>query len=289
MNKLRSRILVLGCTGMLGNAIFRFFSNNPNFITFGSGRSNNTYKYFTNNLHERIYTGIDVENFDVLTNLFADAQPDIVINCIGVVKQLRQASDVLSSAPINTLLPHRLAKLSEVSHARFIHMSTDCVFSENKGNYVENDFSDAYDIYGRTKYLGEVSYPNSITLRTSIIGHELVGKRSLLNWFLDQPGPVNGFRRAIFSGLPTLEIAKIIQDYIIPNKNLSGVYHVSGDFINKFDLLCLLNCEYKKNIEIIPSDEISIDRSLNSEKFRKITGYAPPSWKELIRNMRNFG
>jgi dTDP-4-dehydrorhamnose reductase len=190
--------------------------------------------------------------------------------------------------PINSILPHRLANLCELAEARLIHISTDCVFSGEKGGYVEKDFSDAKDLYGRSKYLGEVDYPNSITLRTSIIGHELNSSKSLINWFLSQEGSVKGYKNAIFSGLPTNEMAKVIRDYVIPNPSLKGLYQVSADPISKFDLLQLVSDVYGKIIQIIPDDLVKIDRSLNSEKFCKATGFKPKPWPQLIKEMYEF-
>ena len=282
------RILVLGASGMLGYAVLRFFIESPGFEIFGSVRSPSTLKLIPKNLHHKIITNVNVDNFDNLTSVFANVHPDLVINCIGLVKQLNCSDDPLITIPINSLLPHRLSKLCEIVGARLVHISTDCVFSGIKGMYAESDISDAYDLYGRSKYLGEVNYPNTITLRTSIIGHEIDGARSLVNWFLKQEGSVKGFRNAIFSGLPTVEIALIIRDYVIPNPELQGLYHVSAQPINKHELLCLIALEYKKNINIIPDDEFSIDRSLNSDRFRLATGYQPPEWSTLIKSMYEF-
>ena len=155
--------------------------------------------------------------------------------------------------------------------------------------YTEGDASDAKDLYGRSKYLGEVDYPHAITLRTSIIGHELEGARSLVGWFLAQEGNVKGFKRAVFSGLPTVEIARIIRDYVIPHPELHGLYHVSAEPINKYDLLRLVAQVYEKEIGIDPDETLVIDRSLDSTRFRKLTGYNPPAWPELIQSMHQFG
>lgn len=171
--------------------------------------------------------------------------------------------------------------------ARLIHFSTDCVFSGKQGQYKEDDFADAYDLYGRTKYLGEVDYENAITLRTSIIGHELESKRSLVDWFLNQSSEVKGFRKAIFSGLPTIEIARIVREYVIPNPKLRGLYHLSVDPISKYDLLRMVGTIYGKDIAIIPDDELIIDRSLNSDRFRSATGFKPKPWLELVEAMHN--
>ncbi len=282
------RVLVLGASGMLGNAVLRLFAQSPGYQVFGSVRSSAALRLLPNDLHSSVITGVDVENIDSLTRLFAVVHPDVVINCVGLVKQLAEADDPLGAIPINALLPHRLARLCEVAGARFVHMSTDCVFSGEKGMYTEADIADANDLYGRSKYLGEVDYPHAITLRTSIIGHELAGARSLVGWFLAQEGSVKGFKRAIFSGLPTVEIARIIHDSVIPHPELHGLYHVSAAPINKFDLLKLVAQEYGKTIEIVPDDAFTIDRSLDSKRFRLATGYVPAEWAVLIKRMHEF-
>lgn len=273
---------------MLGNAVLRLFAQNSEYQVFGSVRSTGSLRFFSNHLHKCIITGVDIENIDNLTRLFATVQPDVVVNCIGLVKQLAAADDPLEAIPINTLLPHRLARLCEVARARLVHMSTDCIFSGAKGMYTEADTSDAKDLYGRSKYLGEVAYPNAITLRTSIIGHELSGARSLVGWFLAQEDKVKGYNRAIFSGLPTVEMARIIRDHVIPHPELHGVYHVSADPINKFDLLTLIAQKYSKTVEIVEDDQLVIDRSLDSSRFRQATGFQPNPWPELIQAMRDF-
>lgn len=283
-----TRVLVLGTFGMLGNAVFRLFAQSPKFLIMGSARSSNLLRYLAKDLHNRVICGVDVENLDSLAGLFAKSRPDVVINCIGLVKQLAGADEPLNVIPINALLPHRLARLCEVAGARLVHISTDCVFSGAKGMYTEADVSDANDLYGRSKYIGEVDYPHAITLRTSIIGHELSGSKSLVSWFLAQQEGVRGFRRAIFSGLPTVELAAIIRDYVIPKPELHGVYHVSAKAINKYELLRLIANVYGKSIEIHPNDQLVIDRSLDSALFCQATDYHPKEWSELIQLMHNF-
>jgi len=274
---------------MLGNAVLRLFGQSPGYQAFGSVRSSSALRFLSSNLHPSVIADVDVENIDNLTRLFAVVHPDVVINCVGLVKQLPEADDPLSAILINALLPHRLAQLCEVAGARLVHMGTDCVFSGAKGMYTEADASDAKDLYGRSKYLGEVDYPHAITLRTSIIGHELDGARSLVGWFLSQEGSVKGFKRAIFSGLPTVEIARLIRDHVIPHPDLHGLYHVSTEPINKFDLLTLVANQYGKSIDILPDETFVIDRSLDSTRFRAATGFQPAPWVELIRLMHDFG
>lgn len=283
------RVLVLGASGMLGNAVMRLFAQSQGYQAIGSVRSASALRSLPKELHANVVTGVDMENSDSLTRLFAMVHPDVVINCVGLVKQLAEADDALSAIPLNALLPHRLARLCEVAGARMVHMSTDCVFSGAKGMYTETDVSDAKDLYGRSKYLGEVDYPHAITLRTSIIGHELDGARSLVGWFLTQESRVKGFSRAIFSGLPTVEIARLIRDHVIPHPELHGLYHVSAEPINKLDLLTLVAQVYGKVIEIMPDDQLVIDRSLDSTRFRQATGFQPKPWPELVRTMHEFG
>lgn len=288
MTDKKTKVLVLGATGMLGNAVLRLFAQSAGYEVVGSARSTSALRLLPVNLSGRLICGVDVENMDSLISLFTTVRPDVVINCIGLVKQLEEADDPLAAIPINSLLPHRLARLCGLAGTRLVHMSTDCIFSGAKGMYTEADASDAKDLYGRSKYLGEVDYPNSITLRTSIIGHELSGAHSLVGWFLGQQGSVKGFTRAIFSGLPTVELARVIRDHVLPNPELHGVYHVSAMPINKFDLLTLIADVYGKEIEITADDKLVIDRSLDSTVFRAATGYKPQPWPELVRRMREF-
>lgn len=282
------KVLVLGASGMLGHTVLRLFASSDGYEVAGSVRSARALGLLPADLRDKTITGVDVENHDSLVSLFARVKPHVVINCVGLVKQLAAADEPLVALPINALLPHRLSQLCRVAGARLVHMSTDCVFSGAKGMYTELDESDAKDLYGRSKYLGEVDYPHAITLRTSIIGHELDGAQSLLGWFLAQQQKVQGFRRAVFSGVPTVELARVIRDYVIPRPELHGLYHVSAEPISKYDLLKLVSQIYGKNIEIMPDDEFVIDRSLDSSRFRKETGYQPQPWPELVRRMNAF-
>ena len=273
---------------MLGNAVLKFFAQSPGYQTFGSVRSSSSLSLLPKNLRANIIAGVDMENADSLTSLFGKVHPDVVINCVGLVKQLAKADEPLSAIPINAMLPHRLARLCEVAGARLVHMSTDCVFAGTKGMYKEADASDAYDLYGRSKYLGEVDYPHAITLRTSTIGHELQSKFGLLDWFLSQGASCKGYTRAIFSGLPTVVFAQIVRDVVIPHKELSGLYHVAAQPISKFNLLKLIADVYGKSINIEPDDTLVVDRSLDATRFFRATGYVAPAWPELIKAMHAY-
>jgi dTDP-4-dehydrorhamnose reductase len=281
-------ILIFGASGMLGNALFKLFSDDVGIKTYGTVRSNSVKNEFRKDFHGRLLSNVHVDDWQRVCSLFDIIKPDVVINCVGIIKQLTESHDPLMTIPINSILPHYLSKLCLARNARLIHFSTDCVFSGSKGGYVEGDFADAGDLYGRSKYLGEVDYPGCVTLRTSIIGHELDGANSLINWFLSQNTSVKGYTKAIFSGLPTTEMAKVIRDYVIPNPSLRGVYHVSGNPISKYDLLQLVANVYGKQTDIIPDDSLSLDRSLKSGKFFETTGYRVKPWPQLIKELNEF-
>lgn len=280
------KVLTLGITGMLGNTVFRYLSKSDGIEAWGTLRSERGRRHFPSANQSQIISGVDVLNQDMLISVLSKAKPDVVINCIGLIKQLAVANDPLSVLPINAMLPHRLSRLCEIMNARLIHISTDCVFSGRTGMYVEESTSDADDLYGKSKYIGEIhDQDNVITLRTSIIGHELGSSNALVNWFLGQEGSVKGYAKAIFSGLPTIELARVMRDYVLPKPKLSGLYHVSAEPIDKLSLLKMVADIYDKNIQIIADDEVKIDRSLDSTRFRKASGYIPPKWPEMIRAM----
>src|SRR3990167_2323619 len=280
------KILVLGVTGMLGNTVFSVFQADDRFEVWGTLRSGAARKHFPLACHERLRAGVDVLDQDALAAALAAIKPDMVINCVGLIKQLADANDPLTALPINAMLPHRLARLCQLACARLIHVSTDCVFSGRKGLYLEGDLSDAEDLYGKSKYIGELhDLPHAITLRTSIIGHELGSNYALVDWFLAQESGVKGFTKAIFSGLPTVELARVIKDFVVPHPQLNGLYHVAAKPIDKFRLLSLVAAHYGKAIEIRPDDALVIDRSLDGSRFREATGYVAPEWPELIRRM----
>lgn len=281
------KILVLGVTGMLGSAVFKYIASHTSHSVFGTMRGRGGRKYFDEKYAENFYSDVDVLDYEALVGVFEQARPDVVINCVGLIKQLAQAKDPLSTLPLNSMLPHRLSKLCALIGARLVHVSTDCVFTGEKGMYLESDISDAIDLYGKSKFIGEIQdQPHAITVRTSIIGHELASSASLVDWFLSQEGAVKGFTKAIFSGVPTSELARIITDFVIPNPQLFGLYHVSAEPIDKFTLLNEIAKIYEKKIDIVPDDHLAIDRSLDSTRFRQAVGYVPPAWPDLIQFMR---
>lgn len=278
-----SKILILGCNGMIGSTVLRVLAQNKDWEVTGSVRKTNKPP-IPDTSHVKWMYGAELTNQDHLAQLMNAVKPDVIVNCAGLTKHLPMGNDPIAALSINALLPHRLAKLCELTSTRLIHISTDCVFSGKKGNYLEDDYPDATDIYGKTKHLGEVIAPGALTLRTSTIGHELGTRFGLLEWFLSQDS-CKGYRNAIFSGLPTLEFAKVLRDVVIPNSKLEGLYHVAAQPINKDALLRLIAKVYQKDVEIQTDEQFSINRSLSSEKFLKATGYRAPDWYEMIEAM----
>lgn len=281
------KILILGANGLIGSTMYRVLSSNARFEVSGTIREPSLRRHYANELQPKIISGIDLLNTDALIDLMKSMRPDVVINCAGITKHLPNAERPLVALPINSLMPHRVAALCELSDAKFIHVSTDCVFLGNKGNYKESDYPDARDIYGKSKALGEVHEGNCLTIRTSTIGHELIGSHGLLNWFLNQKNECLGYKKAIFSGLPTVALAQVFRDYILPNNSLRGLYHIAAKPIDKYSLLNLIAKKYQKQITIKSNDTFSINRSLDGTQFSKATGFIAPEWPELIDIMFN--
>lgn len=279
------RVLILGGNGMLGHKLVQRL--NDKFEVWSTQRKHlSPDKYLNIFLPEKTIYGVNAEIFKTVKKSIAQANPDVIVNAIGIIKQNQSSNNVVKNLIVNSILPHRLANLAQLNNIRLINISTDCVFSGTKGNYRESDVTDALDLYGRSKFLGEVSAENCLTLRTSIIGRELKTNHSLVEWFLSQAGKkVKGYKNAIFSGFPTVILADIIADLIAKNKKLYGLYHVSSQPISKFDLLTLLKKAYQIKIEIEPFEEFKIDRSLNSAKFRRETNFQPMSWNEMVKKM----
>jgi dTDP-4-dehydrorhamnose reductase len=285
-----NRILVLGGTGMLGHKMFQRLRK----------RFPETYCTIRGSIDDLPVRNIDVfqsghvlehrdlADLSALERFFAEHGPQVVVNCVGIIKQRPAAKEAVPSILTNALLPHQLSEICERWGTRLIHFSTDCVFSGQRGDYRESDIADAVDLYGRTKSLGEVDSGNALTLRTSIIGRELVHFQSLLEWFLTQNHRrVAGYRHALFSGLTTNQLADLVGDLIEKHPGLCGLYHVASQTISKFDVLCLLRDAYELDIEILPNDEFFCDRSLRGDKFEAATGYVCPPWRELTAQMAN--
>lgn len=280
------KIMVLGASGMVGYQVVKTCLER-NMEVIGVVRNCEVLEELSRRESGGIIREInDIRNIPALEQIIRDEKPDYLINAVGIVVQLPLAKDYYESVSINALLPHQLQKLGTQYGFKLIQISTDCVFNGKKGMYSERDIPNAEDLYGKTKELGEVGYGCGITLRTSLIGHEMVKPvHGLLDWFLAQEGSVNGYQKAIFSGLTTLEFSRVLMDVVIPAQLPAGIYHIAGDPITKYDLLCLIAEIYKKQIHIEPSAELKVNRSLDAFYFSRLTGYKAPSWPEMIKEL----
>ncbi|MEC7812029.1 MAG: SDR family oxidoreductase [Verrucomicrobiota bacterium] len=279
------RLLILGGSGMLGHQLWRsLHAQHDIWVTLRRPAADFApYHLFDEAKSIQVD---DITDDATLGQALAQAKPDAVINCVGLIKQRDEASDEALTVRVNAEFPHRLAKRCGETGARLIHFSTDCVFAGTRGNYTEDDPADATDLYGQSKHRGEVTGPQCVSLRTSVIGHELGTNLGLLDWFISQRSQtINGFKKAIYSGFTTLEMARIVERILTQHAALSGLWHVASEPISKFDLLQL--CREKLGWEgvIEPNDEFVCDRSLNGDRFNEATGYKPPGWQAMISEL----
>jgi dTDP-4-dehydrorhamnose reductase len=272
------KVLVLGLYGMLGHKLARVLANQHQI--WGTCRNLNAIEIIPK---QRIMENVNVNDFQSIMDAIDAVKPEVVINCIGVIKQLKAADDMQISLELNSLFPQKLAMACETRNIRLIHFSTDCVFSGKKGMYKESDIPDATDVYGKTKYLGEVKGTNCFTIRSSIIGRELGTQNGLLEWFITNRGKtVKGYRNAIYSGFTTLEMGNIVNNIISNHPKLSGVWQVASQPISKFELLNIINDKFNLDAKIEPFDDFFCNRSLDGSKFSMKTGYDAPSWESMI-------
>jgi dTDP-4-dehydrorhamnose reductase len=278
------KILILGANGMLGHRASILLSQRHE-VT-GTLR-------FPDPLVERyaprvrFVSGVSAEDMSTVAAVMDDARPDAVINCIGIVKQRTEAHDAVPSILTNSLFPHQVAELCSARGIRFVHVSTDCVFTGDRGMYVESDVADAPDLYGRSKLLGEVSdMPGAVTARTSIVGWDMRPTSGLLEWFATQRGgSCYGYTKAIFTGLATSDLIDVFEGLCMQWRDLDGLWHVSTDPISKYDLLTTLDRELGWGTTITPNESLVIDRSLDSTRFREKTGWKPRAWAETVKRL----
>ncbi|MGD8239456.1 MAG: SDR family oxidoreductase [Armatimonadota bacterium] len=282
------RILVLGGEGMLGHKMYQVLRARFDHVacTVRGRREDEFYREIGLFQNGNLVEGLDATQTSGVREILEEQRPDVMVNCIGIIKQRDEAKQPIPSIALNALLPHLLADVCRPWRGRLIHFSTDCVFSGKQGSYTEGDPPDAEDLYGRTKSLGEVTCGNALTLRTSMIGRELQCFQSLLEWFLGQEHTtVRGFTRAVYSGLTTNQLADVVTMLIRHYPSLSGLYHVVGEAISKHDLLCLVRDVYGLDIEIVPDDSVICDRSMVGDSFCRATDYVSPAWPDLVAQM----
>lgn len=284
------RVLVLGAGGMLGHRMLEVLSEG--FTVAGTSRvPSGTLPaprgFFGRFGPEAVLCGVDARRFETVEACLASFSPGVVVNCIGIVRQIPEGSDPVVSIELNSLFPHRLAASCRSSGARLIHVGTDCVFSGSRGSYREEAPPDAADLYGKSKALGEPVSDGCLTLRTSIIGRELRRTTGLLEWFLsNRGGTVRGYRKAVWSGLTTEAFSRVVADVIRAGQPSRGLYHVASRPISKHDLLRMIDSELDLGIEVVPADEPVEDRSLRSDRFLEETGIGIPTLEDMIHSLR---
>jgi dTDP-4-dehydrorhamnose reductase len=279
------RVLVLGGEGMLGHKVFEVLGRRFEVhATFRDERGLwRDFPQYAVCPAERLLGGVDALESAGVAGAIEAVRPDAVINCIGIIKQLEEASDAVLTITLNSLFPHRLADLCVAAGTRLVHMSTDCVFSGRKGAYTEDDLPDPEDLYGRSKLLGEVDRPGCLTIRTSIFGRDFLKQDALLEWFLsNRGGHVRGYRNAVYSGFPTQVLARIIGDLLADQPALGGLVQIASAPISKYALLMMLKEAMGLDIEIEPFDDPPCDRSLSAARFVRATGYRIPPWEEMV-------
>ena len=280
----KNRVLVLGAGGMLGHMAVRVLSENCE--VFGTTRAEKQDSRALSKFlpTDKWISGVDVRHANVMEALLTDVQPNFVLNCVGLVKQKMSATSFIESIEINALLPHRLSKACEKNNSKLIQVSTDCVFTCDEGVKKLEQEPNATDLYGRTKFLGEVPYGAALTLRTSIVGRQLSGEESLFEWILSQNGGViNGYSKALYTGLTTMALARVIAKIIAQCSDLAGIWQVASPEISKYELVRKLIKELELNIELREDTSFQCDRRLDGTTFEKATGIVVPSWDTMLK------
>jgi len=279
------RILICGASGMIGHKIWQALVGQRDDL-FGTlhGRRDVFERYRLFN--DRVIEDFEASDFQGVSKLLDRVRPALIINCIGITKRKPEANDVEKMFMVNARFPHHLALWAARNQARVIHFSTDCVFDGADGDYTERSVMTAPDLYGQTKYFGELDYDHCLTIRTSMIGRELTGHTELLEWFLGQRGKrITGYKNAWYSGLTTLTMSALLPRLIFDHRQLCGKYQIAGPVITKYDLLCQLRDAFALQVEIVPDETFRCDRTLRSNKFREATGISIPSWREMLSEL----
>jgi dTDP-4-dehydrorhamnose reductase len=282
------KILILGAEGMLGHKLFEVLSSSyPETYGAISGKVNDhIYKQISMFQTERIIPDVNAMEFEQIESIIKNVNPDIVINCLRVTTHNNTALSAIKNITVNSVLPQQLLKVTYNRGCRLIHYSSDCVFDGKLGMYSEDDIPNAIHMYGRTRLLGEVCADHALVLRGSVIGQELMNHNSLLDWFLRKKGgDIKGFSRAIYSGLSSIETAKVTSLILSNKQSLTGLYNIASDPISKYDLLNLAKKSFAVDVKIKRDNSFKIDRSLNPNKFNKEMNYIAPSWALMMKEL----
>ncbi len=277
------RAVILGATGMIGHRLW--IELQSDLVVYGvAHRSLSEFEHYGIFSSDRVIQNTDVTRFDDFTGILEDLKPDVILNCVGITKRKPLIGKLSAAIEVNARMPHLLAEWASPRDIRVVHFSTDCVFDGSQGNYGEDDFPTATDTYGRTKGLGELWYDNAITIRSSFVGQELSGFSELLEWFLRHEGPqVKGFTNALYSGVSTLVMARVIRKILLEHQDLSGLFNLATSTpISKYDLLCCAKSSFSVDVEIEPDYEFCRNATLNGDKLRGILGEEVPCWRDMM-------
>ena len=275
------KILILGADGMIGHKIAHSLEDFELILASRKSISSKSIGIINGKmvLHNLITDSLDL--------LLDNTTPDIIINCAGITTRRGVEDNIVNTELLNSELPHKLDSWASLNSKKLIHFSTDCVFSGNRGNYQDDDFADADDIYGKSKALGEVNSPNTLTIRCSMIGRELYNFTELFEWLKKNKNKkIEGYSKVFYSGITTVRMGKILNQILNKNLNLSGVYNISSTPISKFDLLVKLSNAFNLNVDIKQNKNNKSNKVLISEKFTEITGIYPPNWDDLISEFK---
>lgn len=285
MEGIAMKLLILGADGMLGHKLFQILgaAYSDCYGTISGKITDAPWSQCPFLNPDNVYSNVDAMNFQGLEQLIRTVDPDYVINCFRVATHGTQIAPPIKNITVNSLLPHRLAEICATFGIRLIHFSSDCVFSGKKGFYAEEDTPDATHAYGQSRLLGDVYADNTLVLRGSVVGRELIGNSSLLEWFLLQKGKeINGFTKAIYSGISSIETARMVRMILGETPGLTGLFNVASEPISKYDLLNLAKESFQVDVTLHKEEGFSVDRSLNGEKFKAATDYVPPTWSTMM-------
>jgi dTDP-4-dehydrorhamnose reductase len=279
------RVCILGSGGMLGHMLVRVLSETHD--VYGTSKqewsaASGLAKFLSK---EKWIAGVDAKDITTVDDFFREHQFDVVINCIGVVKQRGHRTSEDEMIEVNAHFPHKLLRICDASDARLIQISTDCVFSGNKGNYLVTDNPDPIDIYGSSKLAGEIVDDHNLTIRTSHVGRELSNFTSLFEWILNNRGKkVVGYSNAIYSGLTTFSLSVVINSLLTTGSSINGLVHVASSPISKFQLITELNNRLDLGLDIKIDDSVVLNRSLLSSDQITQHGIEIPSWDQMLDN-----
>lgn len=283
-------IAVIGAAGLLGHVVVETLLGGVDEVTGTLRRPRADVEWWPPFCEEndrlRLIDGVDATDWPQLARVLDEIQPDTIVNCAGVTPRRREASDPAEVIGVNSLLPHQLARWGAAAGSRLITISTDCVFGHEPGGFTEDDTPTATDLYGLSKALGEVDNGDTITIRTSFIGRELVSNTELLEWFLSNAGrTVEGYGDVWYSGVPVATVAAAVLRLATTHRELTGLYHLAAEPISKLDLLRVANEAFDSGVTILPDTTTTSHRTLDGTRLREVLPVEPVDWSRALSEL----